>query len=100
MSSALGDPPDSGVRRSAEAVAVQVSSSAAAASVASASSRERRVRDDEGLKAAGILCTWPAGGPQHGARSASAEGRCALLHEGGHALDEVVRAGHLLLDRG
>src|SRR5512132_3716414 len=100
MSSAFGEPPDSGVMKSAEAVAVQVRSSATAASAASASSRERPGRDDGGLKAAGILCTWPADGAHPGARSASAERRCALLHEGGHALDEVVGSRHLLLDRG
>src|SRR5215207_3158956 len=86
MLSALGDPPDSGLTRSAIAPGARARRPTTTARAASPNRRKRRdVRDT---------------GPNARASLSAGEVRKPLLDEGHHALDEVVRAGHLALDLG
>src|SRR3954467_7275132 len=121
MSSAFGEPPDSGVSRSAEATGARSSAPVTTARRVRASRREvMRLRRREVSKAAGILFTNgcptaarcpPAGAPGLGSgpywcsglaggRSAAGETSRSLLQEGRDALDEVIRMRHLALNLG
>src|SRR5215207_7199105 len=99
ISSAFGDPPDSGVRKSANAPLAKTSEPTVASSRAAT---RRRRKEDSGRKAARILLmerrSASPGGERRG--SAALERRGTLLQEGCHTLREVVRQRLFLLDRG
>src|SRR5919204_3018207 len=93
MSFAFGEPPDSGVAQSADAIGATSSSRTVAAANARRSARRR-------CKARGIITvagSWKAAASlvAKGAFSGTSlpsEPRLPLLHERAHALDEVVRS--------
>src|ERR671937_1895875 len=100
MSSAFGEPPLSGVIASANAVPVSTNETPSASRTADARRRNRRLA---GVRAKARRILFTASGEtarRWRDRLYPAEGRLALLDEGRHALGEVARSGHLLLDVG
>src|SRR3954466_9213684 len=111
MSSAFGEPPDSGVRRPAYAPLASVSMARTPAPRVRAKTRRggaRRGGGDEGgrepRRRAFYSCggelpprRMPTGFPPRPAGSFAREPRDALLEERGHALAEVRGLDHLLL---
>src|SRR3954452_7317380 len=89
ISSAFGEPPDSGVKKSANAPLAKTSEPVVASSRAAT---RRRRKEDSGRKAARILLMERrSASPGSGRlRSAALERRGALLQERRHTLDEVV----------
>src|SRR4051794_29405169 len=98
MSPALGEPPDSGVIASPNALPAKASSSPRAARRATARAPARRV--GRGAKGTGILFTGRVAKAAHAAWSSALEHRLPPLAERPHALREVARAGQFLLDLG
>src|ERR1044072_423802 len=104
MSSALADPPDSGVKKAADATPASASTPRREAANAMVNTR-RRVREWASAKAGGILfmrrpsALRPASRPRRGP-SAAPELGLALLEERGDAFGEVAGLGHLLLHPG
>src|SRR5919106_6136459 len=92
MSSALGEPPDSGISRSADATGAATRLSAAASSAG----KSARVFHSDGTGAA-VYGRAPA---EASSRSGSPEAGRPLLQERLDALREVPRSRHLLLDPG
>src|SRR5919205_2641889 len=99
MSPALGEPPDSGVIASANALPANRSRRPRTARRAIARAPARRV-GRTGAKGAGILFTGRVAKAPGAGRSVAFEHRRAALPEGGHALVEVPRGGESLLDLG
>src|SRR5512132_1232174 len=98
MSSALGDPPLSGVNASPNAVPVTTNSRARASRTTSARRRGRRLAGVR-AKARRILFRDPGEtGRRWRVGLRASEGGRALLDERRHACGEVPRRGHLLLD--
>src|SRR3954447_20655635 len=103
MSSAFGEPPDSGVKASENAGPAVTSSPVTAARLAVVRMRRRLENVSAWLKAGGSLSTGPTATPCPGAPefatcpSDAAELRGALGRERRDALGEVPRGRHLLL---
>src|SRR4051794_6432925 len=100
MSSAFGEPPLSGTMALANAVPESTNSRASASATASARRRGRRLAGVR-AKARRILFRDPREtGRRWRVGLRASESRLALLDERGHALGEVARGDHLLLDVG
>src|SRR4051812_29137599 len=100
MSSACGEPPDSGENASPKALPVHTRSSISAAGSASAARRRRgRVRRGA-AKGSGIVFTARRATSLAPSASTTGEHGLPALEEGRDALGEVAGGGHLLLDGG
>src|ERR687886_643071 len=99
MSPALGEPPDSGVIASANALPANTSRRPSTARMAIARAPARRIWR-RGAKGAGILVTRRVAKAPGAGGSVAFEHRLPALAERGHALVEVPRGGQSLLDLG
>src|SRR5436309_2539289 len=98
MSSALADPPDCGVRKSADAPVASARTPATEAAKAMAKTR-RRVREWGSAKAGGILFMRRSSAARPSkAGSAAKEIGLALGEERSHAFGEITGRHELLLD--
>src|SRR5688572_20075501 len=98
MSSACGEPPDSGENASPNAVPASASSSSSASGSADTRTRRRGVVRRGAAKGSGILFTARRTTAFAPAPLTTSEHGAPALRECGDALREVAGGGHLLLD--
>src|SRR5215211_2475674 len=100
MSSACGEPPDSGENASPKAVPASPRRSSNAIGSAGARTRRKQERVRGAAKGSGIVFTARRTRTLAPGRLTTAEHRLAALDEGGDALGEVAGGGQLLLHGG